>query len=1262
MSGPGPKDEGVGPDVGTRAPDEPPDPDARFPTTLVSARPLDSVALDGTRTLADGPPRSERRPLTLPSELSGGRFRLLDRIGTGGMGVVYAATDRKRGERVALKTLQNLDGAGIERLKREFRTLASVSHPNLVRLRELFADGEEVFFTMDLVEGEPFLAAVHRDLASGYAGVRDKFRQLAEGLDALHALGKIHRDLKPSNVMLQKDGRVVVLDFGVACDFETEKRERSDPLAGTPAYMSPEQALGEPMSPASDWYAFGTMLYEVIAGRLPFEGPIITLLSDKTSKGPPPIAPDAAPPGLAALALELLSRNPEGRPTAREIVERLSDASELPLPEPRRPASSGMQRVEFVGRERELSELERALHRASSELVSVLVTGASGIGKTTLVREFVGDECAAKGALVLESKCFEYESVRYNALDGVIEGLRKHLERLSPEARARLTPRYAAALAAVFPALADVLDLDAPTSERLPAQPAERRRTAFLALRELLGRLGELVPLVLFLDDLQWGDGDSARLLKVLLAPSGAPPLLLIASCRSDERAASPLLSELEQSPELFRPIELRLDALSDAESHALLSRLLRREPPSSFAPVLAEARGNPFLLSELSLALAGGASGPSLAAVVNSRLRALPASALALLEVVAVAEMPLSSRVARAVAESSDGETALVALRSAKLVRATPGDAEERLQCYHDRIREVVLASLDAERSRALHRRLAIALETEPGVDAERLVGHFERAGEREKTALYAERAGEAAANALAFGRAGSFYELAFSLSGDDAERSRRVRTRLAEALEHAGRTRDAAEHYLALARDEADADLALDFRRRAASQLLSGGHLDDGLAVLDGVLEEVGLRNPKTEAGVLARLVAERARLRLRGLSFAPRAESECDAVALRRIDAVAAAAAGYTRCDFVRGALFAGMELRLALALGEKNRVARALANEILFAANEGAKQLERVEVLRREIDRLLPEVRDPRVLGYLTAARGASHLLLGDVRAATPEIAAGARVLSATGRPSFELTFVRSLWALCLQIQGSVVEAGDALGVFLADARERADLQAERYFAIYRTFGLLGLDQADHAHAELERTLVATERAGNDFLHYAALHAFVLIAIYRREERAVFERYRALHRPFFRTLLRGGQLSRAYVKVYIAYCSLSIAIRTSAATRDVAGLHAQARSLFDEKAVFASAHAHEIRAAALAFEARRGDAMDELARAADAFDSLGQTLQAAAARHRRGLLLGGERGAEEVERARRVAFELRIVNPERMFACYTPGFET
>jgi hypothetical protein len=114
--------------------------------------------------------------------------------------------------------------------------------------------------------------------------------------------------------------------------------------------------------------------------------------------------------------------------------------------------------------------------------------------------------------------------------------------------------------------------------------------------------------------------------------------------------------------------------------------------------------------------------------------------------------------------------------------------------------------------------------------------------------------------------------------------------------------------------------------------------------------------------------------------------------------------------------------------------------------------------------------------------------------------------------------------------------------------------------------------------------------------------------------------------------------------------------------TAAERDVAGLHRMARSLFDENALFASAHAHEIRAAALAFEGHADAAVEELLHAADAFDSLGQTLQAAAARHRRGLLLGGEGGAQEVDKARRVAFDLRIANPERMFACYTPGFET
>ena len=243
------------------------------------------------------------------------RFSLSRKLGAGGMGVVYEAIDQLTKKTVALKTLTRAEPEHIYRLKREFRELADVSHPNLAALYELMSEGRHWFFTMELVRGVTFTQYVRPELAdrlgdsstisrdagrgeleadtvefdssrliydsaevlsSGEAPpisfydleesrLRLALRQLAEGVHHLHELGKLHRDIKPSNVLVTDEGRVVILDFGLVEDVEPAMRDTL--LVGTPDYMSPEQGAQLPISRASDWYSVGVMLYEAQIGR-----------------------------------------------------------------------------------------------------------------------------------------------------------------------------------------------------------------------------------------------------------------------------------------------------------------------------------------------------------------------------------------------------------------------------------------------------------------------------------------------------------------------------------------------------------------------------------------------------------------------------------------------------------------------------------------------------------------------------------------------------------------------------------------------------------------------------------------------------------------------------------------------------------------------------------------------------------------------------------------------------------------------------------
>jgi eukaryotic-like serine/threonine-protein kinase len=337
------------------------------------------------------------------------RFEVRGSLGAGGMGVVYRAFDRRLGREVALKVVRHASGGDLYRFKREFRAVAGIIHPNLVTLHELHTAGEEWFFTMDLVDGVSFVDWVrgtagppppapttshHGDatvtaaipLMTPNAGTSDHGRlraalpELVDGVLAVHAAGKLHRDLKPSNVLVTAQGRVVVLDFGLAASVDTPHLDRTHEHAavGTPGYMSPEQAGDRTLTEASDWYAVGAMTYEALTGRRPFEGSTDAILRRKQQEVPPrPSEIDpSVPSDLDELCVRMLALRPGDRPGGREILAALGRQPSQATLDVERTASSGT----FVGRRAELSELRTALTDARRRTVTLFIGGESGIG------------------------------------------------------------------------------------------------------------------------------------------------------------------------------------------------------------------------------------------------------------------------------------------------------------------------------------------------------------------------------------------------------------------------------------------------------------------------------------------------------------------------------------------------------------------------------------------------------------------------------------------------------------------------------------------------------------------------------------------------------------------------------------------------------------------------------------------------------------------------------------------------------------------
>lgn len=708
----------------------------------------------------------------------GKRYVLQEQLGEGAMGQVFRALDRMTGRMVAIKRLKPQTGNKLSEsnsqmlsLAHEFKILAGLRHPNIISVLDYgFETPQQPYVVMDYlaaatefsyyVDGLP----MHERLSP--------VLQLLQALAYLHRRGVVHRDLKPSNVMVTIDGSVKVLDFGLAGESGSQ-----DEAGGTLLYMAPEVLRGAAITPASDLYAVGVMLYEALTGRHPFrtqhgmsdfietvlhqapdltlipavlsrttlEMPLVSLQEDAPTvhiahptpasdtnpsqlpivplPSQPPIEMREPPKTLRELVGRLLAKRPDERYNdAAKVLTDLCTTADIPPPtESAAIRESFLQAATFVGREHELATLDSALAQARQGQGSVwLIGGESGVGKSRLLDE-ARTRALIQGMPVLRGQAVREESQPFRLWQDVARHLAFMVD---------LSDYEAALLQLLVPDLAHLRGKPIPPSPGAEMTPHTLERLLGV-LQAVLERVSE--AMVIILEDIHWG---AEWLPEVSVSNTRH---LILASYRHDE------------APDLANRLPtcqvLHLTRLDYAGVETLSQSMLGTVWPELVEHLAEESEGNLFFLVEMVRLLAEEAGGLAHAisqtlpmrlltggmqTILERRLAHIPATARPLLELAAV--------VGRRLDLDLLGRLAALDLEQWLLhCSAVLELADEHWQFAHDKLREAVLATIAPDELPKLHRRIALALESrEANADSPTLAYHWGAGGNPYKEAYY--------------------------------------------------------------------------------------------------------------------------------------------------------------------------------------------------------------------------------------------------------------------------------------------------------------------------------------------------------------------------------------------------------------------------------------------------------------------------------------------------------------------------------------------
>ena len=538
-------------------------------------------------------------------------------------------------------------------------------------------------------------------------------------------------------------------------------------------------------------------------------------------------------------------------------------------------------------------------------------------------------------------------------------------------------------------------------------------------------------------------------------------------------------------------------------------------------------------------------------------------------------------------------------------------------------------------------------------------MASHFAASGVSERAWPHYEAAARGAARALAFDRSAKLFEAALSHhAGDEAER-RVLLTELGGALANAGRGRQAAESFEQAAAITPSSDARVDLLRSAASQYCVSGSVDLGRARFRAVLRDVGLHPAQSSVGILAQLMARRARLRIRGLSFTPRNAASVSPSLLRRLDSLWAASTALSSVDVVGAAALQSQALLLALEAGEPRRLSLALGWEAVMTATAGTTSGERAAELLRLAHSLADQTDDPHTRGMVLLSTGwvaFLHARFDDALRICWE--AEQLFRSRCVGVWWELLLARTLLAWGMSHAGRLTELAASIREWEPEARARGDHFIVTNLLSYAMPHERMLRHDVHgAREHLREALALWPYAGFHIQHVSVLFSEGMLSLYDGDGATACTAISAKWRVMVSSLQTQNQQTRVMLRDVRARGALAAAAEGIEPARHLQRAARDADSLAGERAPWASALAHRLRAGIALQRGDDGAAVQWLRSALPALDEADMVIQSAAIRRRLGSLVGGDEGRDLIQRAESVMRARGVVDIEsttRLFA--------